>query len=134
MLKVSIFVKFLTSEQQISSFCFANQVVLHSEGDVLDSEIFMQINIQHTCPSEQFFLLLYSVRVSRVSGIQEFSATDRQQRCQPLLNTSLGVKTKQNGAFSQSERKPSLSALKVQFCVLPYNLLSRNNQKRQKIQ
>lgn len=33
-IKVSIFVRFLSSEQQISSFCFASLVVLHWEGDV----------------------------------------------------------------------------------------------------
>lgn len=59
--KVNIFVKFLTFEQQISSFCFASLVVLQQEGDVLASEIFKQINIQHTFTShsEQFFLFLY---------------------------------------------------------------------------
>lgn len=60
--KIKTFVKFLTSEQQISFFCFANLVVLNWEGHFLDSDIFNQSNIQHTfiSHSEQFFLSLYS--------------------------------------------------------------------------
>lgn len=40
-------------------------MMFHWEGDVLDSETFKQINIQHTFTShsEQFFVLLYSAEV-----------------------------------------------------------------------
>lgn len=130
-IKISIFVKFLASEQKISSFCFSNLVVLHWE-DVLDSEILKQINIQHTFTShsKQFFLFTV-LSWSRISGIQQSSTTDKQQRCQPnLMTNTLGAKTKQNGAFQTPRKKvKSLCSQDSALCTSVRAEITRKGEK-----